>query len=434
MGPRPSAGDSADATADRPRLDHARATAAYDDMLDLLKESWASVQQELRSAAGGAAYEAWLADLRPVLLERSVVYLEAKSRMARDRVQKLFGPMLQVVLSREIGTRVQVELQERQLPGQLEKLEVSPQQPIIDDGNRTAWLVLKNLASGRPLPGTLFYFHGPRGVGKSFLLSSFHGGRNRGRRGGPRVFDLPQLLKAFQAVHLDKRVGELRMELVEPVVLVLDEVHRLAGKPKLQAFVSDVLRRRELAGRITVMASRWHPKEIHHCENELAGFLMSGFVAKVDPPGPIARLRYLRALEGAPSRNGRAKAIEELAQQPIDSYPELRAAWARSRDGKVPRRYLELVDPARVFQRVLDRVGERLGVETEELLGKGQGRQLSMARKVLAFLCVQEGLSRAEVGRFLARRSRAAISYMTKTLAADMVRKPEVRRLVEGLL
>lgn len=408
--------------------------AANDDMLDLLKQSWASIQSELNSSAGSAAYDAWLADLRPVLLERSVVYLEAKSRMVRDRAQKLFGPLLQEILSREIGTRVQVELQERHAPNALEQLEVSPQQPIVDDGNRTAWLVLKTLASGRALPGTLFFFHGPQGVGKSFLLRSFDGGRSGGAKAGLRFFELPQLLKAFQAVHLEKRVAQLRAELIAPPILVLDEVHRLSNKARLQSFMLDVLRQRELQGRVTIMASRWHPKEIHNCEKELAGFLMSGFVAKVDPPGPVARLRYLRALEGAPSRNGRAKAIENLAQHSAASYPDLRAAWTRSREGALPRRYLELVDPARVFQRVLERVSERLGVETAALLGKGQGRQISMARKVLAFLCVQEGLSRAEVGRFLAGRTRAAISYMTKTLAADMASKPEVRRLVEGLL
>ena len=81
-----------------------------------------------------------------------------------------------------------------------------------------------------------------------------------------------------------------------------------------------------------------------------------------------------------------------------------------------------------------DRVCERLGVSAQELLGKGQGRRLSQARKVLAFLCVQEGLSRAEVGRFLGARTRAAVSYMTKSLAEDMAGSNDVRALVEGLL
>jgi len=185
---------------------------------------------------------------------------------------------------------------------------------------------------------------------------------------------------------------------------------------------------------VTLLASRWHPKEIRHLDAGLCSTMLSGFVAKIDPPSPLGRLRYLRALEGAPSRNGRAEAIEGLAQRAIGSFPELRAAWARSRDRGLPGHYLELIDPARTFGRLRDRVCERLGVDSQQLLGKGQGRQLSLARKVLAFLCVQEGLSRAEVGRFLCARTRAAVSYMTRSLADDMAKKPHVRALVEGLL
>lgn len=397
-------------------------------MLSLLKESWSNVQGALRKAAGDAAYEAWLGELRPVLLERGVVYVEAKSRMVRDRVQRLFKPLLQEILSREIGVQVQVELQEAQPENALEQLDVSPQQPIVDDGNRTAWLVLKNLAAGKPLPGHRFFFHGPSGVGKTFLLKSFRDAV------GALLFAAPDLLKAFQATHLEQRSAAFRDELVAAPVLVVDEAHRLSGKPKLQQMLREVLERRELAGRCTVLASRWHPKEIRDLDAGLCGALMGGFVAKIDLPGPLGRLRFLRALEGAPSRNGRAEAIEGLAQRVVGSFPDLRAAWARSREGGLPGNYLELIDPARTFARLRDRVCERLGVAAADLLGKGQGRQLSLARKVLAFLCVQEGLSRAEVGRFLCARTRAAVSYMTRSLATDMAQKPQVRALVEGLL
>jgi chromosomal replication initiator protein len=398
-------------------------------MLQLLKESWNRVQAQLRVAAGEAAYDSWLAELRPVLLERGVVYLEAKSRLVCDRVQRLFRPLLQQVLSAEIGTAVQVELQETPEKAELQALEVSPQHPIVDDGNRTAWLVLRNLAVGRPLPGSLFLFHGPAGVGKTFLLRNFRDAVG----GGLVAFELPELLKAFQRTHLEGRVAGLRAELAEPRLLLLDELHRVAGKPKLQAFLLDVLRAREQASLPTLLASRWHPKEIRDLDPALCSMLLGGFVTKVDPPSAVGRLRYLRALEGSPSRNGRAEAIESLAQHASGSYPELRAAWARSRAGR-PAHYLQLIDPGRVFPRLCERVCERLGVAAADLLGKGQTRQLSLARKVLAFLCVQEGLSRAEVGRFLGRRTRAAVSYMTKSLAADMAGKPEVRALVEGLL
>jgi chromosomal replication initiation ATPase DnaA len=412
-------------------------------MLDLLKLSWTNVQEALRRSAGDAAYQAWLGELRPVLLERGVVYLEAKSRMVRDRVQRLFRPMLQEILSREIGTAVQVELQEGEEGRELQALDVSPQQPVVDDGNRTAWLVLRSLAQSqvpsdrlapnsapapRELQAALFVFHGPSGVGKTFLLRNF-------RDAVKSVwFDLPLLLKAFQSVHLDQRVASLQQELQEPALLIVDEVHRCSNKPRLQSFLAQLLQAREAGGKLTIFASRWHPKEIRELDPSLCTMMMAGFVTKIDPPGPSGRLRYLRALEGAPSRNGRAEAIEGLAQRASGTFPEIRAAWARSREGGLPKKYLELIDPGRTFTRLRDRVCERLGVSSTDLLGKGQGRQVSLARKVLAFLCVQEGLSRAEVGRFLSARTRAAVSYMTRSLSDDMADKPEIRTLVEGLL
>ena len=290
--------------------------------------------------------------------------------------------------------------------------------------------LLKTLGGGRPLPANLFYFHGPAGVGKSFLLQWW-----RGRVDGSVLwFDLMQLLKAFQSAHQDKRVDRLREELVQERPLVIDELHRIAGKPKLQQFVADVLRAREHGRQPTLLAGRWHPRDVRDLDEHLATLLLAGFVAGVDRPGPLARLRYLRALEGAPSRNGRAQAVESLAQQVTGSYPELRAAWAQSRGATLPPKYLELIDPGRVFARCRDQVTMRFAVTTQDLVGKAQGRQVSRARKVLAVACLRAGLNGGEIGRFLGGRTRAAVSYMARSLDAELRRSPELRAQVEDLL
>ena len=64
-------------------------------MLALLKETWVRIQADLKSRAGDAAYDAWLQALRPLALERGTVYLESENRMACDRVQRLYTPLLE---------------------------------------------------------------------------------------------------------------------------------------------------------------------------------------------------------------------------------------------------------------------------------------------------------------------------------------------------
>lgn len=407
-------------------------------MLPVVEESWTRLQPQLRERAGAAAYDAWLAGLRPVLLERGTVYLEAANKLAADRVRTLFRPLLQDVLSQDFGTELQVEVQVRETQ-KFDELEVSPQQPVVDDSNRTAWLVLKSLGGGKELPTSLFFFHGPSGVGKSFLLRWWReqadGPRRPGGRPGETVawFDLPTLLKAFQSAHHEGRVAALHDELVQRRPLVLDEFHRIAGKPQLQKFVLAALRAREADGSPTLLASRWHPHDIRELDATLASCCLAGFVAAIERPGPMARLRYLRALEGAPSRNGRAAQVEALAQDVVGGYPELRAAWARQRGAHLPPKYLELIDPGRVFARLRDRVAEKCAVPAQELPGKRQGRAISRARKVLAWLCLQNGLSGSEIGRFLGGRTRAAVSYMALSLQQELADSPELRALLAEL-
>ncbi|MBM4061012.1 MAG: hypothetical protein FJ265_07930 [Planctomycetes bacterium] len=398
-------------------------------MLPVLEDGWTRVRAALRQRAGEAAFEAWLQGLRPVLMERGTVYLEAPTRLVADRVRALYRPLLQELLSAEIGTPLLVELQCRE-PDRFDRLEVSPQQPVVDDKNRTAQLVLRSLATGRSLPSNLFFFHGAPGVGKTFLLRWWREMHPQ----KPLWFDAPGLLKAFQCAHQEDRVDQLRGELLEDRPLVIDEVHRIAGKPKLQLFLAAVLRGREQHRSPTLLASRWHPQEVRELDPSLGTQFLAGFVTRIERPGPLGRLRYLRALEGVRSRNGRAAFVEALAARCDGNFAELRAAWAQARGAALPPRYLELIDPARVFANLRDRVADRFAVAAAALPGKGQGRALSRARKVLAMLCLQQGLTGSEVGRFLGGRTRAAVSYLVRSLEGELARSAELRQLVEGLL
>ncbi len=405
-------------------------------MLALLQETWLRLQPRLRSQVGEAAYAAWLAPLRPLALERSVCYFEARSRLACDRVQRLFQPLLESLLTDEIGTVVQLNVlpaAEALVPDQL---EVGPTQPLVDAGNRTATLVLGALVQDdkrEALPSLQIFLFGPPGVGKSFLLRWW--AQSLPRR--PLYLTGEELTKTYQATFRENRAAGFTKELSEVACLVLDEIHRVGGQERIQAELVKVLQARGEAKLPTVLASRWHPRDVWKLDPVLESVWLSGFVSAVDYPGLEARLRYLRALEGPAARNGLADAVEKLAREVHGGYRDLRRIWLLQRAGHSEHlhgRYLQLIEPRALFDQILNRVCIKLGVEAAEVVGRGQSRTASFARQTVAHLCVLDGLSRAEVGRFLGRRSRAAISYSIKALHARMAESEAIRRQVEELV
>jgi chromosomal replication initiation ATPase DnaA len=399
----------------------------------LLRKTWERVLPDLRSAVGDEAFHAWLESLILLRLERGICHLQAPSRLASERVQQAYAGLIAERLSEAIGTAIDVLVQppaEALLP---DRLEVGPRQPIIGEANRVAALALRALAEGRPMPSCLFFFHGPSGAGKSFLIQWWCAQQTAEANGArPLVFDGGGLLRAFQAAARDRRLAGFVEELAAPGrALVLDEVHRISGRYKLQELVQRVLQERAAREAVTLLASRWHPHEIHDLDDGLATWMLSGFVAAIEHPGPAARLVYLRALEGAASRNGRAAEVERLARDVRGGYPEIREQWARQRVDPAPRKF-QLIEPRVTFDRIAKRVTETMDVPLQEVLGPTQKRRVSNARKILAWLCVREGLSRAEVGRFLGR-TRAAISYSVQALEREMADDKALAEYVESV-
>ncbi len=401
-------------------------------MLSLLLDTWERIRPELRQKAGTAVFDAWLSLLKPIALERGVLHLEAKNRLVCEHVTKFYADLISDCLEVGLGTRVTLSVEpapESLIP---DELEVGPQQPVIDGSNRTMALVLQALLEERVLPSNLFFFHGPAGTGKTFLVEWFR----QKRKKKIRAFTGESLTKAFQACMRDRRLDEIHAELTWDRPLIVEEVHRMSGYIRVQQEFAKVLDVRARLRQPTIITSRWHPRDIWKLDRGIETYLLSGFVARLDIPGPSARLAYLRALEGAPSRNGRADVIEKLAREVTGGYPELRRAWALQKHGAPAQksRYWQLLEPRSAFDRLLDRTIEGFDVPREEIVGQSQKRRASQARKVLSWLCIQEGLTRAEVGRYLGGRTRAAISYAVKSLEREMAADDELQRRVQAML
>ncbi len=296
--------------------------------------------------------------------------------------------------------------------------------PLVDAGNRTAWLLLRGLAERRdPLladMNPIFFFGGP-GVGKTYLIRWFL------RRAG-----VPAM--TFDALDLHGRIARrlregglpaLRRGLARARLFVLDEVHRLQGKFRTQEEVASLCDELRARGCLLLMAGRHHPREIHRLGPKLSSRFLGGFVVEVGKPGLELRRRFAERLGLRPGAE--REALVRRSGSFGDILGELAAGTGLgTASGKPGEQEFE-----RLVASLESRVAECFGCEREALRNGETDRRSSTARQVLAYLAREAGLSGASIARRLGWKSASSVHYALKKVRARLDSDPAFLKRVE---
>lgn len=200
----------------------------------------------------------------------------------------------------------------------------------VGPGNRMAAAAARRAAES---PGTSYnplFVYGPAGVGKTHLLHAV------GHLAQQVRSDLHVLYRAAEALVDDLSsavaagsVGTFRDELLECDVVLLDDVHLLAGKTRTQQELLEIWDEIVWTGAQIVLAGERPPAEIAGLDEALRAKLAGGLVVDVGPAEPETRLEIIRqgaAERGLTLADGVAAALAGL---PLDDARELHAGLDR---------------------------------------------------------------------------------------------------------
>jgi chromosomal replication initiator protein len=413
----------------------------------LVLEIWDRLRAELCSRVGERPYRAWIEPLEVLRLFGGVLTLTAPNRWIADRAARSYGKLLEDRVQQELGAAVRVVIQaapssarerERIDPRATPPAAVDADLPlIVDQGNRVAYLMLEAIAAGKGEGWNPLVLYGAPGVGKTALLRFFV----RQSTVPARFYLALDLHEEFVRAARHRDLANFRERFRDCRCLVIDEFHRLKGKARMQTEL--MLWLAELPAQVLV-ASRHHPRRIQRLDSSLTSRLLGGFVAEVQPPHWEARMQFVRRLENQHGALLDDDSVTTLADLYRGGYAGLRAAWVALRrvagglhaatPGALRKTVLEvLATEADPFERILTKVASRFVVQRQELLNGRQTRRLRLPKQVVQFLAVQQGMSAAEVGRRMAGRTRAAVSYACRSFASRLTADEELARLVKDL-
>jgi hypothetical protein len=201
---------------------------------------------------------------------------------------------------------------------------------LVDAGNRVAAAAGRRAAES---PGTSYnplFISGPAGVGKSHLLGAVE---NRAREVNPSVRLLNESLdtmrdRASESISAG-RADQFRDVFADLDLLILDDLHRIAGMDRVQAELFRVIDEMVRRGAQVVIASEQQPQDIAALDAALAAQLVSGLTVDIAPADQDTRLRMARRFRDERGGVLQDELLATLAGMEIRSAHELRGALNR---------------------------------------------------------------------------------------------------------
>jgi chromosomal replication initiator protein len=278
------------------------------------------------------------------------------------------------------------------------------------------------------LPGKQYnplFLHGACGLGKTHLLQGIcrrfaqaHPERNWAYLTGE------EFTTGFVQALRHNRVDQFRRQMRQMDLLVIDDVHFLAGKEATLDEFLHTFNAIEAMGHQIVLASDNHPKLIQAFGESLINRFVSGMVVRLDPPNLATRCEILRRLAARHEVSLPADLIEWIARRVTQNVRELEGAVTRvsayvkfsGAPAELPLVQEALADLDRQIStpvrpdNILQAVCQYFGLEPRDLLSGRRQRTISLARGLAMHLIRRTAkLSYPEIGMKLGKRNHSTV-------------------------
>ncbi|MHC4841664.1 MAG: chromosomal replication initiator protein DnaA, partial [Planctomycetota bacterium] len=320
---------------------------------------------------------------------------------------------------------------------------------IVGENNRMAFKCAWEITRKPGEALNPFFIYGKTGLGKSHMLQGI-------AREILERYPSKETLYIPCEYFVNQYVGALQKRDVEPFrarfrnldVLIIDDLHFLAGKDASQQELLHTLNSLESLGKQVVLASDQHPRDLEEFMEHLTNRFMQGMIAEINIPARNTRLAIIKSkLEGhrdlfpppvieflADKLECNVREIEgyitrlvalaaltretvtlQLAEQALQDFLSI-----RSRD-------VELNDIENI-------VIAHYGVTSQQLHSRLRKRPVALARQVCMYLARKlTSYSLKEIGRFFGGKNHTTVVFAVQAVEEKCEKKQSLADEVEHL-
>ena len=299
-------------------------------------------------------------------------------------------------------------------------------------------------------------FHGPYGFGKTHLLNALGWEALRTAPDKKVVYlTAERFTQTFVKAVQDRQTAAFKDELRDADLLLIDDVHFVAGKASTQEELFHTLIALVQDGRRVVMTADRPPHELSDLEPRLRSHLQAGLVCGIEPAdrdlrqGILERKLTMLARQGGFPAQARPEVLQFLADRFSDSARELEGALNTlvARVGaqlaelsldeaqSILRPHLSAPERKVTVDHIQKAVAEHFGLTQADLLSERRARSVARPRQAAMWIAKQiTTRSLPDIGRRFGGRDHTTVLHAVRRIEALKAEDPSLARDLDLLL
>jgi chromosomal replication initiator protein len=428
---------------------------------------WTDILDYVRPRISREGFETWLAPTRGRAIRNGTLEVDVPNSFFADWISQRYSAEVRAALASVSGQELTVTFRPRDAVDAGVLLRRAPaRRPsmkpngyrlqtlltfgnfVVGESNRLAAAAARSVAERPGANYNPLFIYGGVGLGKTHLVQAI-GNQALALKPGLKVYytaadDL--FVELIQAIEKNTRL-EFKNKYRGLDLLLLDDVHYLVGKERLQEEVFYIFNSLHDAGSQVVFTSDRPPQEIPTLESRLASRLGSGLVVDVQPPELETRIAILRQKAAMDHAELPDDVAYFVAARVRSSVRALEGSWIRllalaSLDGRpitVQLAQEALKDLVKADEpvdqnRIIKVCAEHFGVSLNEITNGGRTKQLALARQVAMYILrTTLSLSLKEIGALFGDKDHTTVMHAIKRVSELMIKDPAFAARLEKL-
>lgn len=459
---------------------------------------WVKACSALKSELGEAAFGSWLAQASLREVDGGALVLVTPTGIARDwirrnawrRISELWAQNDPAGRRLDLKSRVEFEAEGGQTgaaSAQPLALEIEIAEPVSSDmpevapasgvrparmaglqerftfdsfvpgpANEFAYAVARRVASWADGHFNPVLFHGPYGFGKTHLLNALAWEAMRAAPHKKVIYlTAERFLSTFVRALMDRQTAAFKEELRAADLLLIDDVHFIAGKQSTQEELFHTLTALVEDGRRVVFSSDRAPSAMVEMDARLRSHLQAGLVCGIEPADRSLRLGILEKKldllarqQGLSGASARPEVLQFLADRFTDSVRELEGALntlvARLGEGvstlgldeaqAILRPHLRGGEKRITIDDIQKAAAEHFGLKQADLISERRNRSIARPRQAAMWLAKQlTTRSLPDIGRRFGGRDHTTVLHAVRRIEALKAEDSQLARDLETL-